>query len=1431
MKKRLVANFKGKEYPIEDGSVFKDEYNEQLDSGTIILPHTKKLDIKPFEDIYIYGYGDTFNGVNTRYQVDYRTTKRLLNLEFDTLSITATWGESNVTTNDVYPIANYLCVVPNEYVGIDVDLPFGEFFDYCYFYKDVLEIPQDHTNKLFNIYNMRVLYKEDTMLDKAITLDSFDYDDFGVKLIFKTDTSPIQTLIGRVGEYNGLTCVIIEKPSGYMSTRGSNLEFSRLRKTYKITLTFDDSVFDTSVNMEGFLQGFWGQGEIVRFDLETHYIGLTDTLLFLGFDDSIEIDKHDTEVILTYEYNYTKGADVAFANLGIKKELQSITSYKPPKIDEPDNLKHLVVDSFIETQLDTEGKHFEYKITLFSETKLLEMIAITQKTFTSDFIGYETQGGVWTLLQRLVRLYSPKIKIQDSVDTWTHIDEFVLDETLLKPLFENIPIPDFTFEKTNLREVLTQLFLMRDMIPIVKHRVISGFDITRRNKKIVNTDENLPIRLQSSDDYATALITPHEQSISTRQATKSIEYIGFRNHEKGLMTLEDLELVFSKPIQKIDKIYMCYYKRFEILDKNNSHLRDEVVMVKQDITPIVVLQGTANVLSEDFYKMGQDRPTTIDELRTYKPCVIGYEVGSNVIKGWGTKFEWQTSSWWTYGNTYIHNLWAWFDIEFSAGINGVGYLVNEPDKEWAMAKSSGVVNSPHNLISPFEDEVKDNKIKGIFFQVEYTSFFEGATKHTKDKLVKEYQAIDNPSSSISWLDKLGSFQKEKLNRFANAIQVRTAIHKNINDIYELGDYDDNDYIVYSREYSIDAGSITANYKLIKDYVLKDYYTNVNTRLRPFALLSYKDSVMRKENRTSYLYFSSSECYYENVENFIDTQENILDLFLSGFEPNIKKNYIDFTEYPRVINFSYFEVDNVKYLSQFSKEAIGNSLIFNAVLPDNVSAGVFINSQYLAQELDDNTIGTPQLWYKFTNDMGYVEKIGFYFSHIDTQLQFGIEPFSDDNSTITKAIYNGLLFPMPKLNYTPQETNIIGKDYSFYKDNRETISFTSQFEYISELDNVLISNRFLELNDLINENEYKTNTSNYVDNILGLGGASFKLATWRVFDNHWDEAKMNNTPVIWVDIEDKDNVNNIETPILIHLKAPNHYDPDIYYTYEGYMTLLIDEFEKLDNNRFKAKVKEINGSAVRIGIFDYYLYLYSTPLNENIGEIIFYRNGHIPDQYENITLSGFSGNTFICPLAQFTLRVLIDSKVEDFYFVNSQKLIDGLPNSQFYRQFYSLQEVNYDSGSVKYDTHPVSFGTNIKRKLFYRNMYVYKIGDIDIKQLKDLKLTFSTIDNMFDNYGINATPRTIFNYGIDNQGRAYIDTPEPSVFYYRENASGYNSDKMSLCFANLKGKTYISLLTSKDQNVYSPYLVNVGTNKNYANTEESIKNEHFIDFFD
>ena len=60
---KLKCRIHEKDYDIVSGSTFSEEYNETLDSGSIILDHVAKInDLKPYDDVYIWNSDEDFNG-------------------------------------------------------------------------------------------------------------------------------------------------------------------------------------------------------------------------------------------------------------------------------------------------------------------------------------------------------------------------------------------------------------------------------------------------------------------------------------------------------------------------------------------------------------------------------------------------------------------------------------------------------------------------------------------------------------------------------------------------------------------------------------------------------------------------------------------------------------------------------------------------------------------------------------------------------------------------------------------------------------------------------------------------------------------------------------------------------------------------------------------------------------------------------------------------------------------------------------------------------------------------------------------------------------------------------------------------------------------------------------------------------------------------
>ena len=59
----LKATINNKEYNLVNGVTFSEEYNETLDSGSIIIVGVQKdNDLRPFDDVFIYNTDSEFKG-------------------------------------------------------------------------------------------------------------------------------------------------------------------------------------------------------------------------------------------------------------------------------------------------------------------------------------------------------------------------------------------------------------------------------------------------------------------------------------------------------------------------------------------------------------------------------------------------------------------------------------------------------------------------------------------------------------------------------------------------------------------------------------------------------------------------------------------------------------------------------------------------------------------------------------------------------------------------------------------------------------------------------------------------------------------------------------------------------------------------------------------------------------------------------------------------------------------------------------------------------------------------------------------------------------------------------------------------------------------------------------------------------------------------
>ena len=678
---------------------------------------------------------------------------------------------------------------------------------------------------------------------------------------------------------------------------------------------------------------------------------------------------------------------------------------------QPKFYKHLLVDQFTEEVLrlgdsEEEGR-YKYKIELMSETKKLETIQLPNISITQPIVGKKTS--VWEYITRFVDLYSPIYKEQVSAsNVWRYKKKYSVSTTL-KSIFENVYSPDFVLNTPTLRALIAKFLLVKDIIPYVKDDVIYGIDISKRygefdaNPRYVN----IITGSRTSDNHCDNLRRNYSDALSQDRTCRAIEYVGFRNSDKALMTIANMRLELGMPIYKIHKIYLCYYKNIKVnyAGATDEALRskgtqDAVMLCKQDISKLVLLNTHRNAISQDWMDLHKDNaPKNVDEMAQFKFCTIGYDIGSRYITGWGEMYTYPTY-WNDNKYTYIQNIASKMDYFYPFGIYDSQYIANQ-FAEGAMVYSSlsssfwidlmnenfkqnsnGTVDTFFSTVqSPFTNS--SLKLKGFFFIVDYEGFYNGAIVHSKQNDRDDIVINDNSSESLTLVEQDAIYQTEKVNRFGNkALQINARYDKfydengneniqPLGSVYESS-YED-DVVIYHREYSIYNNYIQCIYYGIKNYVLKNWFTSVYARYRTWNLMSYNESVKRAENEKEYIYWSDESLYYEQNENSLikeysnsTTSSAIADI-LSFSNPWGLNNIVGFYKFAldKQINtaYIYLERNNAPeyYASDLNSFTANNSICFDIKMYDNFSQGLYISTaEPFSENARDSTTGSKIL---------------------------------------------------------------------------------------------------------------------------------------------------------------------------------------------------------------------------------------------------------------------------------------------------------------------------------------------------------------------------------------------------------------------------------------------------------------------------------------
>ena len=1052
--------------------------------------------------------------------------------------------------------------------------------------------------------------------------------------------------------------------------------------------------------------------------------------------------------------------------------------------------KHFLVDQFTEDLINIEDDLYKYKIELFSETKGLETIQLPNISVTQPR-DINKRINVYDKMSNFISVYSPKIKmsVDNTIKNFNYVNKYVLSNDLANT-YKDTYSPDFSLNNPNLRDLMTHLMLTKDCIPYVEDNMIKALDITKRHGEFDFTKGEISYinGSRSSANHCDNLRRSYQNALSQDNTCKMVEYLGFRNKDNALMTVENMRLETRYPIYKINKIYMCYYKKGKILVPNEETLTDsrqvtirtgdkgtfvlevegtvknvkivssnnrvttsyttklndtlkesrvtisynttyteesstinteiiyvpnnysdkpkeKIFLCKQDITELVKLNSERALLKEDWNKFEAKRPNSIEELAKYRLCTVGYDIGENKITGWGTKYKYP-KGWWETPKTYIENILSCVDSINPFGIYQYGFIVQNigglrPNETFSVQDDvfASTVN-PFNNASLF--------LKSLFFEVDYNAFYNGTVIHSKDDGEDLITINDNSSNSLTLLEQDGLFQKEKINRFGNKAYTISARYTNINDLQPLGSTFGDDNIVYHREYNIYDNVINCTYYATKDYVLKNYYTSVYAKHRPYNLMSYEESINRSENRKIIAYLSDTKPTYQDKDLPFDVSGGLLNKIFSFAKPTVEPSSIDAFTYEDKINCGLIDK---KYLSDVNGFVSGNSLCFNLRMYDNASGGVYIQDK----EPEFNPIiptedftGSVQDWYLDVDDVetGFKKNMSFEVFHINSNTYFKDNVLVEDENVI-KQIFDNTLFKLPLLNVNDSDKlNVLKNESEIYKDNKEIIDMTLQIEPIAKKNSRFIFSQWLmKLSDLLSNYNKFNKDLNIVD-IYGFDSVQ-KIAygTSRIQETN---GTMNYLPMMLV-IFDKEYFNNLDKLQRYTVNGSFNYDVEEYLFTEW----VLDRFVK-----YKFICRDIN----TITNDNLYLSGNQTITRDNgfWGKVIDY-NTNVAYKLKRITKIGVKD--IPDDIVVFSNVEIIDAKITNWCFPESKIYYIDENGDKVYLdkttcRFTIEKNIFIDYAFPKresFTTSPLNIvSKDVENKAYKKNMFVV-LSDKEIKK--------------------------------------------------------------------------------------------------------------------
>ena len=471
-------------------------------------------------------------------------------------------------------------------------------------------------------------------------------------------------------------------------------------------------------------------------------------------------------------------------------------------------------------------------------------------------------------------------------------------------------------------------------------------------------------------------------------------------------------------------------------------------------------------------------PETIEDMSKYYYTTLEYTYGNSDINGFSQQYDYV--EWYgKYQNILISNI----ATIYKSNLDYLGELEDRIIKYYFTLTPN---NKTKFQIDRTDYNIIDNVLNASLspysaytFNITYIPFNNVNLKFDKSKDIPlPLTQLDNQESAIPSLTAFALREQEKVERIGNnVVKINASNITNLNEINALNTKY-NDSIIFSKEIAYYEDFCNVNYIATKDYVLKNYFTNIQTKYRAYRYVEYANTVLRIENRKYYVYLNTSSFNGSDtlgVGNLTDKQnrkKKINDYFLGNLVND--ETIFDTLDYNIKAT-----TDNKMFRNDLSIIKFNNNIALNYRDFDSVSGGIGIENPATVKNLG----GYIQKWY-IRDGLNYNTYNGTYFVDFSFIPNFGTEL---ENLFLTEenllAYYNKQLKLPLVVNDDFNPTTYTGKmiyicesrtsgqtlfsqNAPYFKAQDEVLGETIQFEYLSASEDLILGTHFVDYDRFI-----------------------------------------------------------------------------------------------------------------------------------------------------------------------------------------------------------------------------------------------------------------------------------------------------------------------------------------------------------------------------